>query len=55
MYRADEATYLGAPADPFESERIAWVPLADVPALIGRGDITSATSSAALLYLLSTG
>ncbi|MGI8447207.1 MAG: NUDIX hydrolase [Streptosporangiaceae bacterium] len=55
VYRADEATHIGAPADAFESERIAWVPLADVPALIGRGDIASATSTAALLYLLSTG
>ncbi len=55
MYRADEATQLGSPADPFESERIAWVPLDDVPALIGRGEIASATTSAALLYLLAAG
>ena len=36
VYRADEATHLGSPADAFESERIAWVPLDQVPALIGR-------------------
>ena len=55
MYRTDEATHLGSPADAYESERIAWVPLARVPALIGRGEIVSATTTAALLYLLSTG
>jgi 8-oxo-dGTP pyrophosphatase MutT (NUDIX family) len=55
VYRADEATHLGSPADAYESDRIAWMPLDQVPALIGRGEIVSATTSAALLYLLSTG
>jgi hypothetical protein len=55
VYRTDEATHLGSPADAYESERIAWVPLAGIPALIGRGEIVSATTTAALLYLLSTG
>jgi len=55
VYRADEATYLGRPADPSESERIAWMPLDQVPALIGQGDMVSATTTSALLYLLSTG
>jgi 8-oxo-dGTP pyrophosphatase MutT (NUDIX family) len=55
VYRADEATHLGSPADAFESERIAWVPLDQVPALIGRGEIVSATTASALLYLLAAG
>jgi hypothetical protein len=55
VYRADEATHLGSPADAFESERIAWVPLDQVPALIGRGEIVSATTTSALLYLLAAG
>ena len=55
VYRADEATHLGSPADAFESERVAWVPLDDVPGLIGRGDIVSSTTTSALLYLLAAG
>jgi hypothetical protein len=55
VYRADEATHLGSPADAFESERIAWVPLDQVPALISRGEIVSATTASALLYLLAAG
>ena len=55
VYRADEATHLGSPADAFESERIAWVPLDQVPDLIGRGEIVSATTASALLYLLAAG
>jgi 8-oxo-dGTP pyrophosphatase MutT (NUDIX family) len=53
VYRADGATYRGEPVDGFESQRVAWVPLADVPALIGRGEIVSGTTLVALLYVLS--
>jgi 8-oxo-dGTP pyrophosphatase MutT (NUDIX family) len=53
VYRADGATRLGDPVDGFESERIAWVPLADVRALIDRGEIVSGSTLAALLYVLS--
>ena len=31
------------------------VPLANVPALIGRGNITSGTTLAALLYVIASG
>ena len=55
VYRADEATRIGSPSDPSESERIAWVPLAEVPALISQGDMASATTSAVLLFLLAAG
>ena len=44
---------IGPPEDDFESDRVAWVPLADVPWLIGRGDITSGTTLAALLYTIA--
>ena len=27
VYRTDEVTWIGQPADAFESERIAWVPV----------------------------
>jgi 8-oxo-dGTP pyrophosphatase MutT (NUDIX family) len=53
IYRADAATYIGKPIDSFESERIAWVPLADVRSLIDKAEIVSGTTVAALLYVLS--
>jgi 8-oxo-dGTP pyrophosphatase MutT (NUDIX family) len=53
IYRADQATHIGRPADSMESERVAWVPLADLRSLIGKQEITSGTTLAALLYVLS--
>lgn len=53
IYRADGAVHVGDPADGFESERIEWVPLAGIRTLITAGHITSGTTVAALLYLIS--
>jgi ADP-ribose diphosphatase len=53
IFRATEAIRTGHPADSFESEKLAWVPLAKVPSLAGNGEITSGTTLAALLYILS--
>lgn len=53
IYLADSATRVGSPSDGFESERLAWVPLADVRMLIAKGEITSGTTLAALLYALA--
>jgi 8-oxo-dGTP pyrophosphatase MutT (NUDIX family) len=47
------AVEVGAPADRFESSAIQWVPLADVPGLITKQDIVSASTMAALLLLLA--
>ena len=55
IYLADGAKRIGSPEDDFESDSVSWVPLANVPSLIGRGDITSGTTLAALLYVLTTG
>jgi 8-oxo-dGTP pyrophosphatase MutT (NUDIX family) len=52
IYRADTATRIGAPEDDFESSRIDWVPLATIPELISAGEISSATTLAALLYTI---
>jgi ADP-ribose diphosphatase len=54
LYRADQAQRVGPPEDDFESERVAWVPLNDIPAMIGRGEIASGTTLAALLYTLTS-
>jgi 8-oxo-dGTP pyrophosphatase MutT (NUDIX family) len=53
IYRADEAVYIGDATDSFESERVTWKPLADLRSLIGKEEITSGTTLAALLYVLS--
>jgi 8-oxo-dGTP pyrophosphatase MutT (NUDIX family) len=53
VYLAEHATHIGPPEDGFESERVSWVPLAEVPDLISRGEISAGTTIAALLYLLS--
>ena len=53
IYRADEATYIGKPTDTIESERVEWVPIADLRSLIDKAEIVSGTTLAALLYLLS--
>ncbi len=53
IFRTDEATHHGDPADRYEAERIDWVALAAVPGLVRDGHITSGTTLAALLYLLS--
>lgn len=50
VYLAGTAERAGPPEDAFESDRIEWVPLADIPALVARGELTSGTSLAALLY-----
>jgi hypothetical protein len=55
LYRADSATQIGAPTDDFESNRIDWVPLDAVPGLISRGEISSGTTLAALLYTITQG
>lgn len=53
IFRADTATDTGCPPDMIESDRVDWVPLVDVPKLIGKRDIVSGTSALALLYLLA--
>lgn len=49
IFRADGATRVGEPTEVNESDRIEWIPLADVPAMIDRGEVVS---SASLLGLL---
>jgi 8-oxo-dGTP pyrophosphatase MutT (NUDIX family) len=53
IFRADEAIYIGEAADKCEAERMAWLPLSELRALIEKAEITSGTTIAALLYLLS--
>ncbi len=52
IYLADGAERIGPPEDDFESDHLSWVPLADIPALISRGEISTGTTLSALLYTL---
>lgn len=45
--------HIGGPVDGFESEKIAWVPLAELRSLIDKGEVSSGTTLAAMLHVLS--
>jgi 8-oxo-dGTP pyrophosphatase MutT (NUDIX family) len=41
IFRATTATRIGEPTERNESDRIEWIPLTDVPAMIANGEIVS--------------
>jgi 8-oxo-dGTP pyrophosphatase MutT (NUDIX family) len=51
LYAADGAARTGAAVDDFESTRIEWVPLAEVPDLIAKQEVVSSSTITALLCL----
>jgi 8-oxo-dGTP pyrophosphatase MutT (NUDIX family) len=53
IFVGTDAFEVSAPADRFESSAVQWVPLADVPGLIAKQDVLSASTMAALLLLLA--
>ena len=50
IYLAARAVPTGVPTDQIEADRVAWISVADVKTMIGRGEISSGTTVAALLY-----
>ncbi|KIZ19275.1 MULTISPECIES: NUDIX domain-containing protein [Streptomyces] len=52
VFRADGATHIGAPTEKNESDRIEWIPLDRVRAMIDRREIVSSGSLVGLLYVL---
>lgn len=52
VFRADGAMYEGPPTEKNESDRIEWIPLADVRGMIDRREIISSGSLVGLLYVL---
>ena len=50
LFSAVGATYVGEPSDPGESERIAWVPVQEVRALLRDGQVVDGLSLTALLW-----
>ncbi len=53
IFRSDGASYAGEPVEAFESQRIAWIPLAEIRSLLRKRDIVSGTTLVALLYVLT--
>jgi 8-oxo-dGTP pyrophosphatase MutT (NUDIX family) len=48
VFQAAGATEVGPPSDRNEAARVAWLPLADLPALVARGELTDGPTLAAL-------
>jgi 8-oxo-dGTP pyrophosphatase MutT (NUDIX family) len=53
-YLAHGATHISEPADPSESSRVDWLPLADIPRLISETLISDGPTLTALAYYLAT-
>ncbi|GIH04352.1 hypothetical protein Rhe02_24190 [Rhizocola hellebori] len=49
IYLAETADHIGSPSEGFESDHVAWVPLAKLPDLIRDRQIVGGTTIAALL------
>lgn len=52
LFWADGAQHVGEPADPYEAERIEWVPVEDLRRHIRSGSVTDGLSLTALLAAL---
>lgn len=52
VFTAEKATPMGEPTDRSESERVEWVPLADVRKMIADGQVFDGLSLTALLWSL---
>jgi 8-oxo-dGTP pyrophosphatase MutT (NUDIX family) len=52
IFLADGATYEGDPSDPGEAERVEWVPVDEVRALVARGEMPDGLSLTAVLFAL---
>jgi 8-oxo-dGTP pyrophosphatase MutT (NUDIX family) len=55
LFFAEGAERVGEPTDLEETGRVEWVPLADVPELIRKGEVAGSGSLVALLYFLALG
>jgi len=53
IFLADGAERVGDPADVNEAERVEWIPLPEVRALIQRGEMPDGLSLAAVLWFLT--
>lgn len=49
------ATFVGEPTDTEEAGRVEWIPLSEIPEMIGRGELISSGSLIGLLHVLAFG
>ncbi|MEU2389599.1 NUDIX hydrolase [Streptomyces sp. NPDC007369] len=52
VFRADGARRVGEPTERNESDRVEWIPLADVPGMISRREIVSSATLVGVMALL---
>jgi hypothetical protein len=52
-FAASGAQRIGPPADPSESSRVEWVPLAGVPKLAAEGQIQDGPTLTSLMYYIA--
>jgi 8-oxo-dGTP pyrophosphatase MutT (NUDIX family) len=50
VFLAAGASHVGDPTDPGESERVEWIPIDDVRALVARGEMVDGLSLTAVLF-----
>ncbi|MGE0878119.1 MAG: NUDIX hydrolase [Acidimicrobiia bacterium] len=55
LFHAEGATYVGPPSDPGEADRVEWVPVGEVQAMLRSGEIRDGLSAVALLYAFTFG
>lgn len=53
VFVARDVTQVGAPTETTEMQRMEWIPLKDVPALIAAGDIANSGTLVGLLHVLA--
>ncbi|MGW5785513.1 NUDIX domain-containing protein [Streptomyces sp. NPDC003757] len=52
VFRTDDAVRIGEPTERNESDRVEWVPLSRIPAMIARREIVSSATLVGLMALL---
>ncbi|MER5492152.1 NUDIX domain-containing protein [Streptomyces sp. NPDC002490] len=52
VFRTDDAHHVAAPTERNESDRLEWLPLTDLPALISRREIVSSATLVGIMALL---
>ncbi|MEU6803488.1 NUDIX hydrolase [Streptomyces neyagawaensis] len=55
VFRTDDARHMGEPTERNESDKPAWIPLADVPGMIARREIVSSATLVGVMALLLPG
>ena len=53
LFLAEGASYVGEPTDPGESERVEWLPPAEVRRIVREGEMPDGLSLTAVLYALA--